>query len=95
MRPSSPSSLPAGRESASGGSGTAKLAWHSPEDHDRTARGVNDIVIGRIFAAGLDLQAALGLIGDHRGTVPIRRAIDELDQAVHDIRDAVFDHGLH
>jgi hypothetical protein len=52
-------------------------------------------VVGRIFAAGLDLQAVLGLIGDHRGTIQIRRAIDELDQAIHDIRDAVFDRGPH
>jgi hypothetical protein len=58
-------------------------------------RGVNDVVVGRIFAAGLDLQAVLGLIGDHRGTIQIRRAIDELDQAIHDIRDAVFDRGPH
>jgi hypothetical protein len=84
MRPSSSSLPPAGRE----------LAWHPLEDHDRMARGVNDVVVGRIFAADLDLQAALELIGDHRGTAPIQRAIDELGQAVHDIRDAAFDHGL-
>jgi hypothetical protein len=28
---------------------------------------MNDVVVRRIFAAGLDLQAGLGLIGDHRG----------------------------
>ena len=28
---------------------------------------MNDVVVRRIFAAGLDLQTALGLIGDHRG----------------------------
>jgi hypothetical protein len=54
---------------------------------------VSDVVVGRIFAAGLDLEAALGLIGDHRGATQIRHAIAELDQAIHDIRDAVFEHG--
>jgi hypothetical protein len=37
------------------------------EDHDRIAQRMNDVVVRRIFAAGLDLQAGLGLIGDHRG----------------------------
>ena len=52
---------------------------------------MNDVVVRRIFAAGLDLQAALGLIGDHRGASKIWHAIDELDQAVRDIRDTIFD----
>jgi hypothetical protein len=37
------------------------------ENHDRIAQRMNDVVVRRIFAAGLDLQAGLGLIGDHRG----------------------------
>jgi hypothetical protein len=48
-------------------------------------------VVRRIFAAGLDLQAALGLIGDHSGASKISRAVDELDQAIRDIRDTIFD----
>ena len=47
-------------------------------------------MVRRIFAAGLDLHAALGLIGDHRGAGKICHAIDELDNAIRDIRDAVF-----
>jgi signal transduction histidine kinase len=50
-------------------------------------------VIHRIFAAGLDLQAAVGLIGDQRVASKIRHAIDELDQAIRDIRDTIFDRG--
>jgi two-component system, NarL family, sensor histidine kinase DevS len=60
------------------------------EDHDRIARGVNDVVVRRLFAAGLDLQAALGLMGEHRATPRICHAVGELDQAIRDLRDAIF-----
>jgi hypothetical protein len=48
-------------------------------------------VVRRIFAAALDLQAALGLIGDHSGATKIYHAIDELHHAISDIRDTIFD----
>ena len=48
-------------------------------------------MIRRIFAAGLDLHAALELIGEHRAASNIWHAIGELDQAVRGIRDTVFD----
>lgn len=66
----------------------AELARYRTEDHDRIARGLADVVIHRIFAAGLDLQAALGLIGDHAGSGKICHAIDELDHAIKDIRES-------
>jgi hypothetical protein len=75
----------------SGAAASAELTWYLIQDHDRIAQGVNDVVVRRIFAAGLDLQAALGLIGEHRGASKIWHAIDELDQAVRDIRDTIFD----
>ena len=75
----------------SGAAVSAELAWYLIQDHDRIAQGINDVVVRRIFAAGLDLQAALGLIGEHRGASRIWHAIDELDQAVRDIRDTIFD----
>jgi signal transduction histidine kinase len=74
-----------------GATASAQLTRYLAEDHDRLAQGINDVVIRRIFAAGLDLQAALGLIGEHRGASKIWHAIDELDQAVRDIRDTIFD----
>jgi signal transduction histidine kinase len=61
------------------------------KDHDRIAQRMNDVVVRRIFAAGLDLQTALALIGDHRGASEIYHALDELDQAIRDIRDIIFD----
>jgi hypothetical protein len=47
----------------------------------------DDIVIRRLVAAGLDLQNALGLLGDHPARVQIRHAIEELDQVIQAVRD--------
>jgi signal transduction histidine kinase len=71
---------------------SAELARYLADEQDRIARGINNVVIRRIFAAGLDLQAALAMIGDHRGAGKISHAIDELDQAIRDIRNTIFGH---
>jgi hypothetical protein len=68
-----------------------ETALRLAEDHDRIAERLSDVVARRIFAAGLDLNAALGLIGDDRAAARVRHAISELDLAVRDIRDVVFD----
>ena len=62
------------------------------EDRERIATGLNDVVVRRLRTAGEDLQAALGLMGDHPASGKIRHAVDEMDQAVRDIPDTVFDH---
>jgi len=82
---------PAGSGRAPQGSGAAEVIRYLTEDHDRIAQRMNDVVVRRIFAAGLDLQTALGLIGDHSGASKIYHALDELDQAIRDIRDTIFD----
>jgi len=82
---------PAGSGRAPQGSGAAEVIRYLTEDHDRIAQHMNDVVVRRIFAAGLDLQAALGLTGDHRAASKIWHAIDELDQAIRDIRNTIFD----
>jgi signal transduction histidine kinase len=61
------------------------------EDRERIAAGLNDVVVRRLLAAGQELQAALGLMGDHPANGKIRHAVDELDQAIRDIPDTVFD----
>jgi signal transduction histidine kinase len=84
---------PPGNDRAPTGNGaavSAELTRYLTEDHDRIAQSLNDVVVRRIFAAGLDLHVALGLIGEHRGAGKIYHAIDELDNAIRDIRDAVF-----
>jgi signal transduction histidine kinase len=60
------------------------------DDHNRIARDINDVVVHRLFSAGLALQTALGLMDGHRAGQNIRDAIAELDQAISDLRDTVF-----
>jgi hypothetical protein len=73
------------------------------------AERISDVVVRRIFAAGLDLQAALGLIEEHgaasehpaasehraamehRAASKIWSASDELDHAIRDLRDILFE----
>ncbi|HKI42631.1 MAG TPA: histidine kinase dimerization/phosphoacceptor domain-containing protein [Mycobacterium sp.] len=62
------------------------------QDRDRIARGMNDLVVHRLFAAGLALETALGLMGSHPGTGKVREALGELDLAIRDVRNVVFDH---
>jgi hypothetical protein len=88
---------PANGSQASSGrdvAGPAAVTRDPSEDHDELAQLMNDIVVRRIFAAGLDLQGALLLIGEHQAAGKIRHASDELDQAVRDIRDILFDRQL-
>jgi signal transduction histidine kinase len=74
-----------------GAAASMELTQYLTQEHDRIAQGMNDVVVRRIFAAGLDLQAALGLIGDRSAASKIWHAIDELDQAIRDIRNTIFD----
>jgi hypothetical protein len=60
------------------------------DDHERIAQGLSDVVAGRLFSAGLDLQAALALIGDQRVAGKIECALGELDLAIRELRDTVL-----
>jgi len=62
------------------------------QDRDRIAEGMSGIVVSRLFSAGLRLQTALGLIGDHPGAREVQEAIGTLDRVIADIRNVVFDH---
>ncbi len=92
---------PVDGEQLSGSARTSPpTASPSPRDHhDRMVQRMNDVVVRRIFAAGLDLQAALGLIGEHptaserRAAGKICHASDELDRAIRDLRDILFEGG--
>jgi hypothetical protein len=72
--------------------GPAEATLNLVEDHEQIALSLNEVVVRRLFAASLDLQTALGLMGDHRASGKICHAVDELDQAIRDIRDSIFDH---
>lgn len=81
-----------GRASAgSGAADSAELILLLAEDHERIALDLNDVVVRRLFTAGLRLQAALGLIGDQRVADMVERALGELDLAIENLRDTVFD----
>ena len=62
------------------------------QDRDRIAGDMNDLVLHRLFAAGLTLETALGLMGGHAGAGKVQEAVGELDLAIRDIRNVVFDH---
>jgi two-component system sensor histidine kinase DevS len=72
--------------------GSAEMTLRPVQDRDQVAEGVNDIVMARLFSAGLALEAVAGLMGDHRAAGKVQEAIGELDLAVRDLRDMVFDH---
>ena len=61
------------------------------EDRERIARDMHDLVIQRLFATGLSLQAAGR--NTHVPTIATRlnEAVDELDAAIKDIRRTIFE----
>ena len=86
---------PPGSPQAPGGgsaTGPAEVIRTLAEDHERIALGLNDLVIHPLLTAGLDLQEALGLIGDHPASSKICHAVAELDQAIQAIQDTIPDH---
>ncbi len=75
--------------------GPAEAIPGQAEDRERIALGLNDVVVRRLLTAGQDLQAALGLMGNHPASGKVRHAVDEMDQAIRDIgdiRDTIFGH---
>ena len=60
-------------------------------DRERIAVDLNDLVIRRIFAAGLTLQSTAASAGDPELALRIRTAVDELDGVISDIRTTIFD----
>ncbi len=60
------------------------------EERDRIARDMHDHVIQRLYAAGLSLQASARHIDEPvRGR--LEHVVDELDLAVKDLREAIFE----
>ena len=61
------------------------------EDRDRIARDLHDHVIQRVFAAALALHTLHARVTDDGARARLTAVIDQLDDAVHDIRSAIFD----
>ncbi|HZP29673.1 MAG TPA: PAS domain S-box protein [Acidimicrobiia bacterium] len=60
------------------------------EDRERIARDLHDIVIQRLFAAGMAVQAVLSRTDDPTHSQRLASVVDELDQSVREIRTAIF-----
>ena len=60
------------------------------EDRERIARDLHDQVIQRLFAAGMSLQAVQPRIGDTRAAERVGEIVDGLDEAIREIRTAIF-----
>ena len=84
-----------GARAGSGPAVSAESTQRVTEDHYQIIRDQNDVVVNRLFAAGLDLHAALQLIGDQRVAGHIGDAIGSLDQAIRGHRDIMFRRGAY
>ena len=60
---------------------------------EQIARDLHDVVIQRLFAAGLTLQAASRLIDREALAQRALTTVDEIDRAIRELRQAIF--GLH
>ncbi len=59
-------------------------------DRERIARDLHDLVIQRLFGAGLRLQGALGLIDNEPAVARVSSTIEDLDATIKEIREAIF-----
>jgi signal transduction histidine kinase len=60
------------------------------EDRDRIARDLHDQVIQRLYAAGMSLQGTAPMAADSAVRKRMEHVVDEMDQAIADIRTAIF-----
>lgn len=59
-------------------------------DRDRIARDLHDLVIQRLFAAGLSVQSLTRYTKDELATERIRNITGELDEAIRSLRDTIY-----
>ncbi|MGD0926103.1 MAG: STAS domain-containing protein [Streptosporangiaceae bacterium] len=74
-----------------GAGDSAQVIVRLTEDRERIAAGMNDLLVHRLFSAGLSLQTALGILGAHPATGKIWDAVNDLDLAVRELRSILFD----
>jgi signal transduction histidine kinase len=60
------------------------------EDRDRIARDLDDQVIQRLFSAGMSLQGIMPMITRPEAAERTRQVVDVIDEAIRDIRTAIF-----
>jgi two-component system sensor histidine kinase DevS len=59
-------------------------------DRDRIARDLHDVVIQRLFAAGLGVQSLARFTADELALERIRNITGELDEAIRSLRDTIY-----
>ncbi|MFL6240266.1 MAG: GAF domain-containing protein [Actinomycetes bacterium] len=59
-------------------------------DRDRIARDLHDLVIQRLFATGMQLEGAARLIERPEPLERVRKAVDELDLTIREIRSTIY-----
>jgi len=59
-------------------------------ERDRIARGLHDVVIHRIFAAGIATQSAASLVTEPAARQRLDKAVEELETATKEIRRHIF-----
>jgi signal transduction histidine kinase len=60
------------------------------QDRDRIARDLHDLVIQRLYATGMSLQAMTPMISRPEVAERVSRAVDAMDQTIKEIRGAIF-----
>jgi PAS domain S-box-containing protein len=60
------------------------------EDRERIGRDLHDLVIQRIFAAGMGLDAVVSVVSPPPLADKIRAVVDELDCAIKELRSTIF-----
>lgn len=62
------------------------------EDRDRIARDLHDLVIQRLFATGMKLEAAVRLMDGHpqESAGRVRQAVDDLDSTIRELRSTIY-----
>lgn len=59
-------------------------------DRDRIARDLHDLVIQRLFAAGLSIQSLRRYMTDGAGASTIQTVTDELDETIRELRNTIY-----
>ncbi len=63
------------------------------DERERIGHDLHDLVIQRLFATGLALESVSGRVTDEVVGVRVREAVDQIDDAIRDLRSSIF--GLH
>jgi PAS domain S-box-containing protein len=68
----------------------AEQHLHIVEDRERIARDLHDVVIQKLFAAGMSVQSVAARSTDEEHSQRLTRVVDDLDDTIREIRSAIF-----